>query len=128
MDTEAGRPGIRSCASCRHLRHRARPRHFDGGQFARNAILEADLKWQERWQKIGQSEQIRFNAGLPFTYEPYTYAWCRHFTDLRTAELGDAAVDPVTGRAVTVYVLCYEINTDGRCARHTPVERPGGRT
>jgi hypothetical protein len=118
MDSE---PAISVCATCRHMAQRPKPQHFQPAQYSRSAILEADLAWQEWWQKIGRSEQLRYHARQPFTYEPYTYAWCRYFTATNAAEAGVSALDPVTGRAVTVYALCYQMNDRGQCAHHAPL-------
>jgi hypothetical protein len=126
-------PTIAVCARCRHCRTRPDPVLFSGADLQTAAILKTSVQWQEQQREHAAEELRRFEAGLPFDYEPHAYAWCAAFTpDLalaRKASDGDASalrelmadghvsVNTVTGAVTPIFALCARMNPEGQCSR-----------
>jgi hypothetical protein len=114
---------------------RPRVELFGLADLASAVVLKARNEWDLQQRNRALEEKTRFEAGLPFNYEPHHYAWCAFFTSLALVERardgdraalnelqtqGGAAFNPVTGEVSPIYVLCSHMNPTGECPNWNP--------
>lgn len=71
---------IAVCAQCRHCRVRPKPELFSLADLQMPGVLKSKLEWDQQDQERRLLEMQRFEAGQPFSYEPYHYPWCAAYT------------------------------------------------
>jgi hypothetical protein len=106
------------CASCVHYRLQEPPDPFAGIRLASSKMLELRNKWQQELATQASLEEQRYLTGQTFDFEPIAFPWCRHHS-----ERSSAALDPVSGRRHTAYVLCVQQNPEGGCSDFAVPER-----
>jgi hypothetical protein len=101
----------RDCESCMHFR-RTRPEPFSASDLRNPEVMEEASKWKEHLTRREQKEIDAYRRGgtsCTFSYEPWFYAWCAHYSSPVPE-----TVDPRAPRA-GVYVLAKAINPQGEC-------------
>lgn len=140
MNARCGSTVSVTCVTCAHRRMRAPIQLFDARSLHRAAILRAHGEYGDEDAERAQVEFQRVQAGEPFLYEPFHYAWCAALSSLHAADAarsGDAGVldrlvhdeqaafNPVTGELLVRYVLCCEGNSTGHCDSYIDRDRDG---
>lgn len=99
----------RHCAGCVHIRHGEPADPLEGIRLVSRKVLELRAKWQQELATRATFEEQRMLSGEPFDFEPVAFPYCAHYSQR-------AVVDPVSGRAHDVFVLCVVANPHGDCA------------
>jgi hypothetical protein len=86
---------IAICTMCRHYRLRPKTELFSPSSLQASGVLKAKLEWDQQEQERRQAELQRFEAGQPFTYEPFHYPWCAAYTPF------DQALPPEMSEALS---------------------------
>lgn len=101
------------------MREGAPPDPMDGIRLISKKTLDLRARWQREREARAMLEQERLLAGDAFDFEPWAFPYCAFYSD-------DTVVDPVSGKAHALYVLCAAANADGGCeqfrARPGPVD------
>lgn len=84
-------PVFAFCPDCRHHRMRAPVELFSRADLQTPGVLKARLEWEQQEQERRQIEMQRFEAGQPFTYEPFYYDWCAAATPFDVQALAEAS-------------------------------------
>ncbi|KAA0231948.1 hypothetical protein EDS67_00705 [candidate division KSB1 bacterium] len=71
---------IAICSKCQHQRMRPKAQLFSQSDLQAPGVLKSKLEWEQQDQERRQIEMQRLDAGQPFNYEPYHYAWCAAYT------------------------------------------------
>jgi len=102
---------IRICGQCRHIRSFVQIAPFRAELLGIPKVLEAKLKWDKEQRELATLEYQRFQAGADFDFEPHNYPWCEKWTALE----GGQVIDPITGQATRLFVICARANARGDC-------------
>lgn len=132
-------PGTRICARCQHVRTRPQAELFDRSDLMSPGVLKAKTEWDQQRKQRAEQEAQRLASGLPFDYEPHSFAWCAKVTPLDLVHkanegsteamqalmsgdpaVGGAAMDPVSGVVTAIYVICSQKNPTGQCTDYEP--------
>ena len=73
---------IAICSNCLHYRKRGKPQLFNLSEMRDSHVMKSELERLQKDEERGQREELRFAAGDPFNYEPFSYPWCDRFTPL----------------------------------------------
>jgi hypothetical protein len=95
------------CSSCTHFRLARPPNPLQGIRLVSSKALELRAKWQQELASRALLEQQRFEAGLPFDFEPLAYPYCAHFSRVEKTKEQD-------------FVLCAAANVHDDCAAFEP--------
>jgi hypothetical protein len=99
-------PVTRDCRLCAHYRRAEAIDPLAGWRVLSSKIFELRSKWEKHLAERAMWEQRRFEAALPFDFEPQAYPYCFHFTKA-------AGVGP-SGKPVR-YELCADNNPTDQC-------------
>jgi hypothetical protein len=98
-----------SCDGCRHYRLVTPPDPLAGIRLVSKKMIELRTKWQQELANRAQIEEQRFDAGLPFDFEPWAYPYCAHYSEIESQANGDS-----------IWVLCAAANPNESCTRFPP--------
>ena len=98
-----------SCDGCRHCRLATPPDPLAGIRLISKKMIELRTKWQQELANRAQIEEQRFDAGLPFDFEPWAYPYCAHYSQVESQTNVDR-----------IWVLCSAANPNGQCEQFSP--------
>jgi hypothetical protein len=99
-----------NCVSCRHYR-RTRPEPFSASDLRNPEVMEEVGEWKKHLARRQQKERTEVaRGGATFTFEPWFYAWCGHYSSPPPESAAPRALQ------AGLYILADSVNADGDCA------------
>jgi len=94
------------CRECTYFRKAKPPDPLAGWRVLSSKIFELRTKWEKHLDERAMWEQQRFEASLPFDFEPLAYAYCGKFSKPHDTQPS--------------YSLCAQLNPDNNCSSFQP--------
>lgn len=98
------------CKDCQHVRIPTPPEPFSVSDGANPAVGKPINEWKKQRDERVRREYDMYCSHKRFTFKPWFYAWCDHFS-----KLGEKPRTPM-GNEIEIYELIDWHNTNHDCA------------